>query len=253
MRQPATAREANTYSIVGRCARTGEVGAAVASAVPAVSAICLFMRSGVGAVSTQSWVNPYLATALLDAMAAGQSAEQALATAMADDPAAAFRQVGVVGTAGPGAAWTGGECTDWRGHRAGDGFAVQGNMLTGPGVLDAMAAAFGSAPERPLEERLLHALEAGQGAGGDKRGKQSAGLAVIGREGYRRVDLRVDEHADPVAELHRVFRIAQAQLAPFVAGMPRKGEPPAPAPDDVVDMLLKSPPDRPEGGGSREP
>lgn len=247
------AGEANTYSIVGRCDLRGEFGAAVASAVPAVSAICLYMRSGVGAVSTQSWINPYLATALLDSIAAGRSAEEALGEAMSVDPAADFRQVGVVGSDGAGAAWTGGECTEWRGHRTGPDHAVQGNMLTGPEVLDAMSEAFGEDRELQLEERLLRALEAGQGAGGDKRGKQAAGLAVIGREDYRRVDLRVDEHADPVRELRRVFRIATAQLAPFVEGMPRKGEQAAPAPDHVVEMLLKSPPDRPGGGGSREP
>ena len=252
-RHAMTGIEANTYSIVGRCDRTGELGAAVASAVPAVSAICLYMRSGVGAVSTQSWVNPYLAAALLDAMEAGRSAEEALAEATGTDPAADFRQVGVVGSNGAGAAWTGRECTEWRGHRSGPGYAVQGNMLTGPEVLDAMSLAFEQGSGLQLEERLLRALEAGQEAGGDKRGKQAAGLAVIGREDYRRVDLRVDEHADPVRELRRISRIAAAQLAPFVEGMPRKGEQASPAPENVVEMLLKSPPDRPGGGGSREP
>lgn len=247
------ALEVNTYSIVGRCERTGELGAAVASAVPAASAICLYMRAKVGAVSTQSWVNPYLATSLLNAQAGGLTAEDALGEAIAGDPAAGSRQVGVIGAAGSGAAWTGGECTEWHGHRIGPDYAVQGNMLTGPEVLAAMADAFRNDAERSLEERLLRALEAGQQFGGDKRGRQSAGLAVIGREDYRRVDLRVDEHPTPVAELRRVYEIAQMQLQPFVAGMPRRGELPAPPPDHVVEMLLRSPPDRPRGGGSREP
>jgi uncharacterized Ntn-hydrolase superfamily protein len=128
---------------------------------------------------------------------------------------------------------------------------VLGNMLTGPEVLEAMSAAFAAAPGEPLEERLMRALEAAQRCGGDKRGRQSAGLLVHGTEIYPRVDLRVDEHADPVRELRRVLGVATAQLAPFVAGMPRRGEPPAPPPDAVVDMLLKSPPDRPGRGGSR--
>jgi uncharacterized Ntn-hydrolase superfamily protein len=249
MRHP----EANTYSIVGRCERTGELGAAVASAVPAVGAICLYMRPRVGAVSTQSWVNPYLAFTLLDALAAGTATERALEIAMADDGAAGFRQLGVIGAAGPGAAWTGGECTSWCGHRTGQHHAAQGNMLTGPEVIEAMSAAFGSARDQPLDERLLRALEAAQAAGGDKRGRQSAALAVIGAEDYRRVDLRVDEHPDPVAELRRIQTVAAAQLAPFVAGMPRKREAATPAPDHVVEMLLRPPPDRPGGGGSRQP
>jgi uncharacterized Ntn-hydrolase superfamily protein len=249
MRDP----EANTYSIVGRCGRTGELGAAVASAVPAVGAICLYMRPRVGAVSTQSWVNPYLAFMLLDALAVGQAAGAAVERAMAEDPAAEFRQLGVIGASGAGAAWTGSGCTKWCGQLTGQDHAVQGNMLTGPEVIEAMARAFAADAGLELEERLLRALEAGQATGGDKRGRQAAALAVIGAEDYRRVDLRVDEHSDPVGELRRIHGIAAAQLAPFVAGMPGRGEAAAPAPDHVVEMLLKSPPDRPGGGGSREP
>ena len=241
----------NTYSIVGRCSGTGEMGAAVASAVPAVGAICLRLRSGVGAVSTQSWVNPYLADATLDAMAAGADAAAALAQALAADDASAARQIGAIAALGAGAAWTGVDCTGWAGQIEGADFAAQGNMLTGPEVLRAMADAFAAAG--PLEERLMRALEAAQGAGGDKRGRQSAALSVIGAENYPRVDLRVDEHAAPIAELRRVMGVAAAQLQPFVAGMPRRGAPAAPAPSAVIDMLLMSPPDRPGGGGSREP
>jgi uncharacterized Ntn-hydrolase superfamily protein len=246
-------RTVNTYSIVGRCDRTGELGAAVASAVPAVGAICLYTRAGVGAVSTQSWVNPYLALKLLDSLAVGAAADEAVARAMAEDEASGFRQLGVIGATGPGAAWSGGGCTAWCGQRTAADHAVQGNMLTGPAVLEAMSEAFAAAAGEPLDERLLRALEAAQAAGGDKRGRQAAGLAVIGDQDYRRVDLRVDEHPDPVAELRRVHGVAARQLAPFVAGMPRRGEAAAPAPNGVVEMLLKSPPDRPGGGGSRQP
>ncbi len=240
----------HTYSIIGRCARTGEVGAAVASAVPAVGAICLYGRAGVGCVSTQSWVNPYLAVATLDCLAEGAEAAEALAAALEADSAAAFRQIGAIGRRGGGAAHTGAACTSWAGERSADDHAALGNMLTGPEVLEAMSASFAAAPDEPLEERMMRALEAAQRCGGDKRGRQSAGLLVYGTEIYPRVDLRVDEHADPVRELRRVLRVATAQLAPFVAGMPRRGEPPAPPPGAVVDMLLRSPPDRPGGGGS---
>lgn len=245
--------EVNTYSIVGRCGRTGDLGAAVASAVPAVGAICLHMVSGVGAVSTQSWVNPYLAVDILGVLAGGGDVAAALDAVVAADPAAALRQIGAIGVAGPGAAFTGVGCTPWGGHRTGPDFAVQGNMLTGPEVIDAMAGSFSAGPDLPLEERLVRALEAGQAAGGDKRGRQSAAVAVVGDEAFRRVDLRVDEHPDPVAELRRVLDVAAAQLAPFVAGMPRRSAPAAPPPQAVIEMLALSPPDRPGGGGSRTP
>lgn len=245
------ARAISTYSVVARCAQTGEFGAAVASAVPAVGGICLYLRSGVGAVSTQSWVNPYLAGAVLDRLARGEGTARAVAEALSDDPARGVRQLGAIGPQGRGAAHTGGDCTDWCGAREGEGFSVQGNMLTGPAVVDAMAQAMTQAG--PLEERLMRALEAAQAAGGDKRGRQSAALAVIGAEDYRRVDLRVDLDEDPVAQLRRVLTVATAQLAPFIAGMPRRGERAEGAPQEVVDMLLKSPPDRPAGGGSDRP
>ncbi|MEM0906524.1 MAG: DUF1028 domain-containing protein [Pseudomonadota bacterium] len=252
MKQEDLGRLYNTYSVVARCERTGEFGAGVASAVPAVGATCLQMRAGLGAVSTQSWTNPYLATAILDALADGADAAAAVAQAVAADPAAAYRQVGAISAAGLGAAHTGAQCTAWCGHVEGDDFAVQGNMLTDGNVLDAMAEAV-APKDLPLEERLMRSLEGAQRVGGDKRGRQSAAIAVIGTEDYRRVDLRVDEHSDPIAELRRVFTIATAQLAPFVAGMPQRGATAEGAPDHVVEMLLKSPPDRPGSGGSRVP
>ncbi|GMG82640.1 DUF1028 domain-containing protein [Paralimibaculum aggregatum] len=244
---------AHTYSIVGRCERTGELGVAVASAVPAVGAICPYLRPGVGAVSTQSWVNPYLAVAVLDRLAAGAGAADAVAATLAEDPAAAVRQLGAIGAGGAGAAHTGADCTAACGHACAADHAVQGNMLTGVDVLEAMSRAFAAGPGLPLDERLLAALEAAQAAGGDKRGRQSAALVVTGSEIYPRVDLRVDEHADPVAELRRVHGVAASQLAPFVAGMPRRGGPAAAAPAAVTEMLLKPPPQRPGGGGSDRP
>lgn len=252
MSAPPEAR-VNTSSIVGRCVRTSSVGAAVASAVPAVGAICLFARPGVGIVSTQSWVNPYLAQAALDRMAEGADAVAALAAALESDAASAFRQAGVIGERGAGAMFTGAECTAWAGGLEEGDHAVQGNMLTGPEVLEAMSAAFAQDPGMPLGERLMRALEAAQASGGDKRGRQSAALSVWGAEVYPLLDLRVDEHGDPVAELRRVLGVAEAQLVPFLAGMPRQGHPAAPPPESVVDMLLMSPPDRPGGGGAREP
>lgn len=239
-----------TFSIVARCKQTGRLGVAVATAVPAVGSMCPFTRAEVGAVSTQSWVNPYLAIAVLDAIAGGASAPDALAAVMATDEARELRQIGVVDAQGRPAIWSGAQCTAWFGQEIGDGFAAQGNMLTGPEVIAAMAQAYRTSAGAPLDERLMRAMEAGDAAGGDKRGRQSASLRIHGVEDYPALDLRVDEHAEPVRELRRVLEIARLQLVPFTEGMPKRGAPPGPAPEAVTTMLALSPPDRPGGGGS---
>jgi uncharacterized Ntn-hydrolase superfamily protein len=243
--------ELNTFTIVARCPDTGHVGVAVATAVPAVGAMCPYTRCGVGAVSTQSWVNPYLAIGILDHLAAGLDAEAALAKVLDGDDAREFRQVGVVDAAGRAAAFTGASCTPWFGQHVGDGFAAFGNMLTGPEPVADMAAAFEASKGASLDERLMLALEAGDASGGDKRGKQSAALRIHGSEEYPLVDLRADEHARPVAELRRILTIARQQLFPFVAGMPKRGGRAEKAPAEVEALLALSPPDRPGGGGSR--
>jgi uncharacterized Ntn-hydrolase superfamily protein len=243
--------EANTFSIIARCPRSGQIGVSVASAVPAVGSMCPFIRSGIGAVSTQSWVNPYLALTALTQLEKGVGAVEALAAALAEDEAGAFRQFGIVDASGGSAAHTGKACTPWAGQILGPGVAIVGNMLTGPEVLDAMITAFDASASADLAERLMLALEAGDAAGGDMRGKQSAALRIHADEVYALLDIRVDEHAEPVAELRRVLGIARAQLIPFVVGMPKRGKPAEPAPREVTEMLLRSPPDRPQGGGSR--
>lgn len=237
--------ELNTFSIAGHCSRTGQLGVAVASAVPAVGGLCPYIRAGIGAVTTQSWVNPYLALRILDALAGGQPSDAALAAALKTDDRSDLRQIGLVDSGGAAAAWTGAGCTAQAGHRTGTGYAVQGNMLAGPGVIDAMAQAFENSATRDLDERLMRALEAGDDAGGDRRGKQSAALKIVAREDYPSLDLRVDEHAAPVAKLRRILAVARRQLVPFVAGMPRKDGPAGALPEDVAAMLLRPPSERP--------
>jgi uncharacterized Ntn-hydrolase superfamily protein len=234
----------NTFSIVARCERSGELGVAVATAVPAVGSMCPYFVAGVGAASTQSWVNPYLAIRALAAMGAGLSTDQALDQALAQDDGAAGRQIGLIGTAGPGQAWTGGACTPWCGQFTGPDYAIQGNMLVGEDTLLAMRAAWFARPQDDLAERLMVALEAADAAGGDMRGKQSAALKVVGAEAYAQVDLRVDEHPQPVAELRRVLGVARRQLLPFVRGMPRRDGGQHALPDSVAAMLLLSPSQR---------
>lgn len=240
----------NTFSIVARCKRTGQLGGAVSTAVPAVGAICPFVLPGVGAVASQSWANPYLALDALTLLAKGATAQSALDQVLAGDDARGLRQVGLVDDAGRAAAWTGGDCTPWCGHRTGPDYAVQGNMLIGEAVVVGMETAFLDAGDSGLEERLMRALEAGQAAGGDKRGKQSAALKIYEREAYPWLDLRVDEHPAPVAELRRVLGVALLQFRPFVDAMPTRAGVAVAMPDAVTAMLALSPPQRPGGGGS---
>ena len=242
--------ELNTFSIAARCERTGMLGVAVSTAVPGVGGICPFIAPAVGAVSTQSWVNPYLGIDGVALMAKGLGAKAALKKLIADDPGRDVRQVGLVDKSGQSAAYTGKSCVPWAGHIVGKNFAVQGNMLVGEPTVTAMAEAFQRAKEASLPERLLIVLEAGQAAGGDKRGRQSAAVKVYYKEEFAYLDLRVDEHRHPVAELRRVFEVARHQLLPFVDGMPSRKNPLGDLPESVAKTLLEPPPFRPGGGGS---
>jgi uncharacterized Ntn-hydrolase superfamily protein len=242
--------ELTTFSIAARCPRTGMFGVAVSTAVPGVGGICPFLCAAIGAVSTQSWVNPYLGIDGIGLLAEGLSAEAALDKLIADDPGRDVRQVGLVDRNGQSAAWSGKDCTAWFGHITGADYAVQGNMLVGEPTIKAMAETFEGAVGLDLPERLLTVLEAGQAAGGDKRGRQSAALKVVHQEEYPYLDLRVDEHRHPVAELRRVFEVARHQYLPFVVGMPTRANPLGNLPERVGAMLLTPPPYRPGGGGS---
>ena len=216
---------AATFSIVGRCKRTKQLGVAVATKMPAVGGLCPFVRFGVGAVSSQAWLNPYLAVDILDRLAEGITAHGAVAETLPKDPHRALRQVGVVDAQGRSSAHTGAEVDGWAGHFTGPDFAAQGNVLVGKETVDAMAKAFIAGVGLGLDERLLAALEAGQAAGGDKRGKQSAALVVHGPEVTPVADLRVDEHPDPVAELRRIHTLCRKELFPYVASLPTRADP----------------------------
>lgn len=241
--------ELNTFSIVARCRQSGMLGVAVSTAVPAVGGICPFVEAGIGAIATQSWVNPYFGIDGLKHLRAGLSARETLERLIEGDTAREVRQIGIVDKEGRTAVHTGADCVDWAGHIEGDGFTVQGNMLVGAATIEAMAEATSGSQAFPLHERLMLALEAGQAAGGDKRGKQSAAIKVFKTEDYPYLDIRVDEHRHPVAELRRVFEIAKQQLLPFVDGMPSRRDPVGSLPDDVTAMLMTPPSYRPGGNG----
>jgi uncharacterized Ntn-hydrolase superfamily protein len=202
-----------TFSIVACDLRTEEWGVAVASKFIAVGAIVPWLQAGVGAIATQAYSNTSYGPHALALLASGMSAREALDRLIAADSGRAERQVGVIDGRARAATHTGDNCMPWAGGRTGRGYATQGNILAGPGVVDAMADAFEQASSGPLAPRLLAALAAGDAAGGDRRGKQSAALRVAApRAGYGgfndvKVDLRVDDHPEPVDELQRLFEL----------------------------------------------
>lgn len=214
----------NTFSITARCERTGQFGVAVSTKVPAVGMLCPFARAGAGAVATQSFVNPYLGIWGLDLLSEGRGAEEVKDVLLYRDPDPAKRQFAVVDGWGTAAAHTGEESDTWRGHSTGENFAVAGNMLVGEETLRAMTESF-RGTEGTLAERLVLALAAGQEAGGDKRGRQSAAVRVVDTEEYPHLDLRVDEHPDPVSELRRVYEVARRDLLPLTSMMPTRENP----------------------------
>ncbi|MFC5972940.1 DUF1028 domain-containing protein [Halomarina salina] len=207
----------STFSIVARDPETDAVGVAVQSKFVGVGAVVPFVAADAGGIATQSFANVAYGPDGLDLLREGHDAETVLDRLTSDDEDAPSRQVGVVGTDGSVAAFTGEECFDYASDRQGDHYTVQGNILENEETLDAMAETFEST-EGGLPERLIAALHAGNDAGGDKRGEQSAALYIAKPEGGydgnndRWVDVRVDDHAHPIDELERVFKIYDVTL-----------------------------------------
>ena len=229
----------NTFSIVAYDSTFGMLGVAVSTKVPAVGAVCPFARAGVGAISTQAWTNPLLGVDGLDLLEQGYSAGEALRKLLDADPDPETRQIIAVDGEGRPAAHTGSETDPWKGHRTGNGYAVAGNMLVGEETITAMAEAFEASADEPLSERLLRALESGQAAGGDKRGRQSAALYVVKNEPYPYLDLRVDEHPDPVTEIRRVYEVAKRELLPFIEAMPTRDNPKGNFGEELKEKMLQ--------------
>jgi uncharacterized Ntn-hydrolase superfamily protein len=213
-----------TWSIVARDA-SGSLGVAVASRFFAVGALCPHARSGVGAVATQALVNPLYARPALDAMARGDDPAAIVQALTASDPGHAHRQLHMIDAGGRVAAYTGAACIDWCGHLRGDNYSVAGNMLAGPDVLAATSACYAASGLLSFPERLIAALAAGEAAGGDKRGKQAAALLVCTTEDYPALDLRVDDHAEPIVELRRLYAKSLERFQPFVRCLPSRDRP----------------------------
>jgi uncharacterized Ntn-hydrolase superfamily protein len=203
-----------TFSIAAADPETGESGVAVASRFFAVGSVVPFAKAGVGAVATQSLANTSYGPRGLDLLEKGLSADEVVKVLTRSDGARELRQLGVVAANGDSATFSGSKCNAWAGGRSGPGYAVQGNILTGEDVVAAMESAFLESRGKPLAERLYAAIVAGDAKGGDSRGRQSAVLVVVrakaGYGGYtdRAIDLRVDDHADPIVELGRLVGLA---------------------------------------------
>ncbi len=207
----------STFSIVARDPSNADLGIAVQSKFPCVGSVVPWAAAEVGAIATQAWANVSYGPRGLELLRDGNSASETLATLVKSDEGAQHRQVGIIDSKGGVAVHTGEECMSWAGHVTGDGYTCQGNILAGEAVVIDMAEAY-ERTEGDLLDKLLAALKAGQSAGGDRRGMQSASLYVVRKEGGyeggndRYVDVRVDDHPTPIGELERIFKLYDMTL-----------------------------------------
>lgn len=214
-----------TWSIVAHDPETGAFAVAVTTCAFAVGAACPFVRSGVGAVSTQSMTNRYLGPVVLDGMERGLSPAVAIESALVGDEGRGLRQIHAVDRHGRSAAYTGGNCVEWCGDVTSAHVSFAGNMLAGPAVLADTYAAFVTNSNLVLAERMLAALDAGEAAGGDKRGRQSAALVLTTTEDFPDLSLRVDDHPLPLVELRRLYGVWLRDRAPGLRDQPSRARP----------------------------
>jgi uncharacterized Ntn-hydrolase superfamily protein len=227
-----------TWSIIVREPGSAKFAIAVATKFFAAGALVPHIAPNVGAVATQALVNPYFGINGLGLLRAGRDAAGTVAALIAEDAGRDHRQVHVIDRDGRVAAHTGARCGSWCGHCSGVDFSVAGNLLAGPQVLERTAAAYESARGLPLAPRLIVALQAGEAAGGDKRGKQSAALLIHGDEDWPDLDLRVDDHPDPLAELERLERVSRELFVHFARFLPSKRDPVGIIDREVIEAEL---------------
>src|ERR1044072_8668415 len=214
-----------TWSIIARAPATGQLGIAVATRFFAVGARVPYIEAGLGAIATQAFVNPYYGIDGVKLLRDGLNAHDVLAALLATDDGRESRQIHIMDASSEIAAHTGRDCVDWCGHIAGSGFSIAGNMLTGADVLDETAKTYIANDSLPFPRRLLAAMRAGEAAGGDKRGKQSAALLIHGEAEWSELNLRVDDHTDPLRELARLEEVSRERWVHFRAFMPTRKNP----------------------------
>ncbi len=227
-----------TWSIIAKDNATGEIGIAVATKFFAVGARVPFVAAGCGGIATQALVNPYYGIDGLKLLREGQSPREIVDRLIAADPGRESRQLHVLDVNGRIAAHTGSACIDWCGHIRGDGFSIAGNMLANARVLDDTAQAYVRNPSLPFASRLIAAMRAGETAGGDKRGRQSAALLIYGNEEWSALDLRVDDHPDPLSELERLERVSREFWVSFRKFLPTRQNPAGITDRTVIDAAV---------------
>jgi uncharacterized Ntn-hydrolase superfamily protein len=214
-----------TWSIIARDQATGHIGIAVATRFFAVGARVPHIAAGFGGIATQALSNPYYGIDGVKLLREGRSPRDIVKALIATDSGRESRQLHIMDAVGDIACHTGRECVDWCGHVRGDGFSIAGNMLAGAAVLDDTAAAYAAGESLPFPQRLLAAMRAGEAAGGDKRGKQSAALLIHGEEEWSVLDLRVDDHTDPLTELERLEAVSRERWIHFRHYLPTRTNP----------------------------
>lgn len=214
-----------TWSIIARNELTGQIGIAVATRFFAVGARVPHIAAGFGGIATQALVNPYYGIDGVRLLREGHSPDDIVKMLIAADAGRESRQLHVMDAGGRIASHTGRECVDWCGHIEGNGFSIAGNMLAGPRVLDDTAKAYAANPTLPFPQRLIAAMHAGEAAGGDKCGRQSAALLIHGDEEWSDLDLRVDDHTDPLGELERLEAVSRERWVHFRKFLPTRQNP----------------------------
>jgi uncharacterized Ntn-hydrolase superfamily protein len=229
-----------TWSIIARDNTTGQFAIAVATRFFAVGARVPHIAAGIGAVATQALVNPYYGIDGLKLLRKGAEPRDIIKTLIAADSGRETRQLHVMDARGRIASHTGRDCVDWCGHIEGNGFSIAGNMLAGPRVLEDTAKAYADGKNLPFAQRLIAAMRAGEAAGGDKRGKQSAALLIHGEEEWSDLDLRVDDHADPLAELERLERVSRERWVHFRQFLPTRKNPAGITDRAIIDAGIEA-------------
>src|SRR6202163_331513 len=229
-----------TWSIIARDSSTGQFGIAVATRFFAVGARVPYVAAGIGGIATQALVNPYYGIDGLKLLREGREPRDIVATLMAADGGRESRQLHVMDASGRIASHTGCECVDWCGHIEGNGFSIAGNMLAGPRVLDDTAQAYIGGEKLPFPQRLIAAMRSGEAAGGDKRGKQSAALLIYGEEEWSALDLRVDDHTDPLGELERLEQISRERWVHFRKYLPSRKNPAGITDRKIIDAGVEA-------------
>jgi uncharacterized Ntn-hydrolase superfamily protein len=228
-----------TWSIIARDNATGQFGIAVATRFFAVGARVPHIAANIGGIATQALVNPYYGIDGLKLLREGRTPREVVDILISADKGFESRQLHIMDASGRIASHTGRDCVDWCGHIEGDGFSIAGNMLAGARVLDDTAKAYGSS-ELPFAQRLIAAMRAGEAAGGDKRGKQSAALLIHGDEEWSALDLRVDDHADPLSELERLEAVSRERWVHFRKYLPTRRNPAGVTDRTIIDAGVEA-------------